>query len=171
MNRRSAIKAAIGTCAAVLFPWRYASAAKTDNVDQGERITRLLKAEGQCQHEARDRWATRENDAAIKTVTYRQWVERHGKTNVIDIWWDEQRPLDGGLYDCGLVCLSAETAASMDDKKLTKHLTEAFLVAISSGYVCQVGMFDQPTCKPVWIRKGQAVGLEYIGETANLAIF
>ncbi len=182
MNRRSAIKTAIGACVAMLLPWRAASGARKPEEDQVERIKRLLEAEEQRNQKlmhsllpkleaAKDRWAkSGDADGAIETVTYRPFVQSQtpilpGEEDIypepLGIVWEEQEPDSDGLYGCGLVRLSNELAASMDDRELTRKLKAAFLVAISPRYVSRQKLLGHFNGKPVWIRKGEAIGAEF----------
>ena len=141
MNRRSALKTAIGACAAIVFPWRATSA--TEEVDQVKRIKRLIEERCHKQY-----LATVRRDPHCS--------ER------IDIWWDDDVPDDSGLYACGLVLLCDVVAESMNDKTLTKHLVNAFLIAISDGHVARQELLEPDfKGKPVWIIKDKASGVAY----------
>ncbi len=141
MNRRSAFKVAIGACAAMLFPWRGKVAGKPKSgidywvkrdrqlVDQVERIKRLFP-----------------NDCipnCPRTTSYRATVQRRrSEPRIIEIWWDDDEPDDSGRYGCGLVMLTEDLAASLDDKTLSEHLLDAFLMAISDGHVVRLELLE-----------------------------
>jgi hypothetical protein len=114
------------------------------------RIKQLLQ-KAECRVGERLRAIAIQNGA--KVHLYRPTVQRWHKTNVIEIWWDEDCRSDDGLYDCGLVILSATLAESMgDDENLLNHLKEAFQVSISPQYRSRQGLFEEFNGTPVYIR-------------------
>lgn len=182
MNRRSMLKAATGACAVLLFPWRKAEGREVNEdpraaamremrwrtkvttpgfrMDQIRRIKRLLEA-----HET-EQWrgnrklyrnlavACEKYGGELIFVTYNTTVKGDSCTSdVIEIWLDERHADKEGLCGCGLILLTASLAASMDDKKLLRHLEASLLVSMTPPYVSRQGMFRQFKGKPVVIDK------------------
>lgn len=138
MNRRSMFKAAIGACAALLFPWRKAKAGPSwarvvdfvpsehkhpcpdGTFDQTLRIERLL--------ERWSRGATRTNwpVSRLEITTYEMGVMRNSRqreavTRVI---------LESNGNMAGVVSIDDSVAASMNDSELSGSLVQAFLQSL-----------------------------------------
>ena len=158
MNRRSAIKTAIGACVAMLLPWRAAIGARKPKEDQVERIKRLLHGHGV---ERRGGVCHRVESVACGRPSWRPLAQQRD-SRTIEIYWDEQRPDDSGLYGVGLVLVQADVAASMDDDKLSDRLFHSFLLATTSKYADRQGMLAHGfKGKPVWIGRDKVIGAEF----------
>lgn len=196
MNRRSMLKMAFGACAAMcaplLLPWRKAETNNGEVVavadpkcigpvwgnGQIARIKRLLDQYEREQNESTRRFRTRLTEAMrsnvrpgspacqLTTVTYRPTVQRRHKTDLIEIWIDGDTPWEDGLYDCGLIVISATCAASLDDAVLLTRLKKAFTIVITPPCVSRQGLLEQFKGRPVVLL---ADNLSVLGEYTKIS--